>query len=397
MATKNRSRLIEAAEQAAKSNPLIDRDRKIARLEAKCKGLESANKHLLQSLDVAEQRADRITQLSERTDWNAWERDIKRPGKIHATAILPVSDLHAEETVEPREVAFLNEYDLKEAGRRFQRLVRKQVEYVARYVWMANEVIWPILGDVINGVLREQALEANDASVMQTLAILGTWFDAAIEYQLREYKALGIPVKKIIIPCVCGNHGRAYKKLGDRVAWKNSYEWGFYQALAARWVHEPRVEFRIADADFCFLTIFGRTIRFHHGDAIHYSGGILGIAVPVHKKINRWNKSIRADLDVFGHYHQLYWGGDFVCNGSVVGYNSYAMRIGCEYEPPQQAFLLFDKKWGLRQVTKILCVDEQPPALTRGSAAYDTTTKNPADENRIVFPKSKAKVAEHRR
>ncbi len=258
-----------------------------------------------------------------------------------------MSDLHSEETVESREVNGLNSYDLKEAGIRFQRLVRKQVEYVARYVWMAREVVWPILGDLINGVLREQALEANDASVMQTLAIIGPWFDAAIDYSLREYKALGLPVKKIIIPCVCGNHGRAYKKLGDRVAWKNSYEWGFYQALAARWAHDPRVDFRIADADFCFLTIFGRTIRFHHGDAIHYGGGILGLSVPVHKKINRWNKSIRAELDIFGHYHQLQWGGDFVCNGSVVGYNSYAQRIGCEYEPPQQAFLLFDKKWGL--------------------------------------------------
>ena len=388
-----KSSLLEKAAEAESLAPLIDRDRKISRLVAECNSLKAANKHLMQSLEVAELRSDRVSQMSEKTDWQAWDRDVKRPGKIHATAILPVSDLHSEETVESREVNGLNSYDLKEAGIRFQRLVRKQVEYVARYVWMAREVVWPILGDLINGVLREQALEANDASVMQTLAIIGPWFDAAIDYKLREYKALGLPVKKIIIPCVCGNHGRAYKKLGDRVAWKNSYEWGFYQGLAARWAQDPRVDFRIADADFCFLTIFGRTIRFHHGDAIHYGGGILGLSVPVHKKINRWNKSIRAELDVFGHYHQLQWGGDFVCNGSVVGYNSYAMRIGCEYEPPQQAFILFDKKWGMRQMTKILCVDELPPAITQGSTAYDTTTKNPAHEYAIKFPKSRKRIA----
>lgn len=374
-----------AEQEQAKAN--LEQARKVARLESKCKGLEQTNKDLLQSLEVAEQRADRISQLSERTDWEAWGRDVRKSGKIFATAILPVSDLHAEEVVEAREVAFLNAYNLEEAGRRFERLMRKQVEYVARYVWMANEVIWPILGDLVNGVLREQALEANDASVMQTLAILGEWFDQAIDYQLREYKALGLPVKKIIIPCVCGNHGRAYRKLGDRIAWKNSYEWGFYQGLAARWAREPRVDFRIADADFCYLTIFGRTIRFHHGDAIQYGGGVLGLSVPVHKKINRWNTAIRADLDVFGHFHQLTWGRDFVCNGSVVGYNSYAKRIACEYEPPQQAFMLFDKKWGLRQVTKILCVDEQPEAMTRGAAAFDTVTLKPGSGYRIRIQK----------
>lgn len=375
-------KLIEDAAAAGHADELLKRDRRIAELETKLREAKSSYSQAVSQLEAAEKRTERVNQLSLPIDWEPWERKTKKAGKINATAILPTSDQHAEERVELREVNGLNHYDLSESLKRFQRLVRKQVEYVARYCWMAKFVVWPMLGDMINGVLRESALEANDASVMQTLQILRPWYQAAIEYQLREYKALGLKINHIDIPCVCGNHGRNYRKLGDRVAWKNSYEWGFYQGLASDWRHEPRVRFHIADGDIAYRRYFGRVVRFHHGDSIRYGGGILGLSVPVYKWILRTNTGIKADLDVFGHFHQLFWGRNFVCNGSIVGHNSYAIRIGAEYEPPSQAFILFDEEWGCHAVKRIVCIDK-PLKLD-----FETTTKQPADEYPINIPRA---------
>jgi hypothetical protein len=49
---------------------------------------------------------------------------------------------------------------------------------------------------------------------------------------------------------------------------------------------------------------------------------------------------------VFGHFHQLKDGGDFVSNGSLIGYDSYALSIKADYEEPRQALILMDKKRG---------------------------------------------------
>jgi hypothetical protein len=69
------------------------------------------------------------------------------------------------------------------------------------------------------------------------------------------------------------------------------------------------------------LQIYDVTVRFHHGHSIRYAGGVGGIYIPTNKAIAQWNKGRHADLDVFGHFHQLRDGGNFICNGSLIGYN----------------------------------------------------------------------------
>ena len=59
-----------------------------------------------------------------------------------------------------------------------------------------------------------------------------------------------------------------------------------------------------------------------------------------------WDRAKRADLNVFGHFHQLVDGGNFVCNGSLIGYNSFALSIKAPFQKPRQAMFLLDKKRG---------------------------------------------------
>jgi len=53
------------------------------------------------------------------------------------------------------------------------------------------------------------------------------------------------------------------------------------------------------------------------------------------------DKARHADLDVFGHFHQLKNLGNWVCNGSIIGYNAFALRIKADYETAKTIILPF--------------------------------------------------------
>jgi hypothetical protein len=70
--------------------------------------------------------------------------------------------------------------------------------------------------------------------------------------------------------------------------------------------------------------------------------------------IANWNRARKADLDVFGHFHYLFWGGNFVANGSLIGYGPFSERIAAPFQRPQQAFFLIDSQFGLTMQAPIL-------------------------------------------
>ena len=41
------------------------------------------------------------------------------------------------------------------------------------------------------------------------------------------------------------------------------------------------------------------------------------------------------------HFHQLKNGGNFITNGSLIGYNAFAIQIKADYEPPRQKFFMY--------------------------------------------------------
>jgi hypothetical protein len=105
------------------------------------------------------------------------------------------------------------------------------------------------------------------------------------------------------------------------------------------------------------LDVFGVRLRFHHGDGIKYGGGVGGITIPVNKAIAQWNRAHYADLDIVGHYHQFFDGGNFIANGSVIGWSPYSLWIKASFEPPQQAFFLLDSKYRRKTVVAPIILD----------------------------------------
>lgn len=342
--------LKDTLEESEHVSRTVAHDRAIAKAKAETADWRRKYEHAVSQLEHADQRFDFLNEISEQRCPEAWEREIKT-GRSRATAIVAASDWHVGESVLPSTVNGRNKYDLTVAERRIKRFFQKIPVYVERYVPMAKDLVLWAGGDFITGYIHEELQESNSCSPAEEVLHFMDWWNAGINFLLRECK------QRIIIPTSFGNHGRTTQKIRISTGAFNSYEWLAYHMLERQTRTNPRVKYKIADGYHNYVELHGRKVRFHHGDAIKFGGGIGGVHIPIRKAIAQWNKAEAADLDVLGHWHSAIDGGSYVVNGSVIGYGAYSLRIKADYEPPIQAFMVFDKRFGLRQVTRIFCGD----------------------------------------
>jgi len=153
------------------------------------------------------------------------------------------------------------------------------------------------------------------------------------------------------IPLVSGN---TTTKRRHSTGAKNNYEWLMYHQLRRLYKDEPRVEFHIADGAHLYMEIYDWTLRFHHGDDVRYQGGVGGLSIPLRKATDSWNIGRHADITIIGHWHQFFDCNYAVVNGSLVGYNAFALGIKARYEPPMQGFFLMDRDRGKRLVSPVM-------------------------------------------
>lgn len=263
-------------------------------------------------------------------------------GTSEGTVVMVASDWHGEERVDPTKIGGLNRYDTDIAQSRAETFFKsglRLTDLLAQDITIKT-VVLALLGDFISNDIHEDFPEINILQPMHALLFVQNLIVSGINYMLEHSDY------NLVIPCHSGNHARTTKKTRFGAENGHSLEYLMYVNLALYFSDEPRVTFRIAEGYHSFLDIYGKTVRFHHGHAINYQGGIGGIFIPAFKAISQWDKAQRADLDVFGHFHQSKDGGKFLCNGSLIGYNAFALSIKADYEQPKQTLFLMDKKRG---------------------------------------------------
>lgn len=275
-------------------------------------------------------------------------------GLREATAVACASDWHIEETVDLGQVNGVNEYNLDIARRRAERYF-SGLSYLIRYhqdhFAIRDLILW-LGGDLITGYLREEDIENNGATPTQAIAILQSWIADGIRSVLQS-----TDIELMTVVCNSGNHGRLTKKVQARNREGNSIEWLLYRWLAKEFANEPRVKFVLPLGAQTYVEVYEWVIRFTHGDDTNYGGGIGGIMIPIRKAIAKWQTVRHADLTVLGHYHQEHFLRDLVVNGSLVGYNEYALKIAAPFEDPRQAFFLMDKLRGITFPSTIWVAD----------------------------------------
>jgi hypothetical protein len=287
-----------------------------------------------------------------------WKIASYTPKKSNAVAVAVASDWHAGEAVDPADLpGNLNEYNPGIFKRRAEQFFQRAVyltDTMGRSVATVDTMVLAFIGDLMTGHLHEDQMESNHLPPIEEVLMLEEVISAGLEHVLSKGG-----LSKIILPCCAGNHGRTTEKMRAKTMTDNSYEILLYRHLARRWAKEKRLEWHIATGYQVMVKLWDYTIRFHHGDAVNYGGGVGGLTIPLRKAISGWNTVQHADLDVCGHFHQLTDGGDFIVNGSLIGYNAYALRVKAKYEPPQQAWFLVDSKRG-KSVTARMFTDYRP-------------------------------------
>lgn len=271
---------------------------------------------------------------------NSFSISGRNSGKGEATACAMASDWHIEEPVYKAKVNGVNEYNLdiarKSAITFFEKIVR--LTEIERGAAKVDSLILCLGGDLISGYIHDELMESNLLSPLQAIEACEEMLSSGLDYLQKHFKS-------ITVPCVYGNHGRTTDRARVSTGAENSYEWYMYRHLAKYYRAKPQVQFVIAEGTHAFVETYGLRLRFSHGDAIKYNGGIGGLTIPLTKAVDAWNHSaqMRSDYDFIGHFHQLgLHNGRAISNGSLIGYGPYSLHIKARFEPPQQAFTVFD-------------------------------------------------------
>ena len=329
----------------------IERDVAVQALSKKFKGADAKYKILQEQLAEAVALNQALKAVG---DENCYTIPTKKhQGKNMATAVAVASDWHWAETVHPENVNDLNKFTLNVAHSRAEKFFQNVVRLCQHFGRdsQIDTLVLALLGDFINGQLREEAMENNSLRPMDEMIQAWKVLAGGINYILDNTDL------NLVIPCHSGNHARVTKKIHWSTESGNSLEYAMYHVLASEFSECKRVKFIIPTSYHSFLDIAGYTIRFHHGHTIKYGGGIGGIFVPAFKAISQWQKARHADLDVFGHFHQSKDGGNFLCNGSLIGLNEFAVAIKADFEKPKQTFFLIDHKRKEKTVTTSIFLD----------------------------------------
>ena len=257
------------------------------------------------------------------------------------TAIAVISDNHAFEVVKKKEVNGLNEHNGKICAERMSKLFQKIVQLVdiERHGAKIKNLILGLLGDHMTNQMHLDQVETNDGTPLEEVLFLYETITGGINFLLQHGQ-----FELINAICTDGNHGRNTIKQQHANRTKHSYEWLLFQMLAKHYANEPRVKFDIADGQQIYSELYGRIIRWTHGDAIKYGGGVGGLTVPARKAIAEWDKGIKADFTFFAHHHTSLLDKYFCSNGCSIGYGSYSLRIKAPYEPPSQSLLFVSPK-----------------------------------------------------
>jgi hypothetical protein len=326
---------------------------------------EARNRELLDQLATVKDVANLLQKAREMHIDPIRPRERRQGQKREATALAMASDWHVEQRVDPLAVDDRNRYDLTISRRRMERFweaTRYCVNF-NREIFTVRDLVLDFGGDFITNYLRDENQQTNLLTPTQAIAYWKTHAKAGIKYLLED------PIlERIAIPCVDGNHPRLTKKMQAANRTQMNLETLMYLQLAEEFADEPRVQFQVATGPELYFNVYGRTVRSRHGDTVHYQGGVGGITIPLLRALGRWDSVRRADLTLVHHFHQLIDMPNVIVNGSLIGYDEYAIASGFAFEPPAQAFCMLDTLRFKGTFMPLWVGERDDDRLTRGVA-----------------------------
>lgn len=344
-----REKLVNKTTQVVSIEDEVQADRAIRKLTEDKSHTNKKNKLLQERVDSLEDALEAAVDIKNAV--KSYKISIPKKSKgSEAVAVWLASDWHVAEKVTLGQTNGINEYNLEIAKARAEAYFKnglRLTDMSARET-SVNTIVLALLGDFITGHLHQQAVETNLLPPVQEAIFAQNLIVSGIEYILANSKY------DLIIPCHSGNHGRTTKFAEFGSENGHSHEYFMYCSIANHFRNEKRVKVAISEGAHSYLDVFGYKVRFLHGHDVKFGGGVGGITIPLNKAISQWDKACPAYITCLGHFHQRLDGGSFMVNGSLIGYNSFALSIKASAEKPVQQFFLIDKDYGKTVVCPIL-------------------------------------------
>lgn len=274
----------------------------------------------------------------------------RKAGTRYAVALF--SDAHIEETVKSASVMGLNEYNVKIAKERIEK-------YFANLVSCLNTdkveyLLFASLGDTISGFIHEELSQTNELTPLEA-----TFEAQNLIYNGLKYICDNTELKRIKFVGIVGNHSRVTNKIQHSNGYKMSYEWLMYKNIQKQAELEGLpIEFDIPESEMAIEdTSDGKRFLFIHGFQIKGSGNgtVCGIYPSLGRLSLKYGKVYKQDKIYLGHFHSCISIPNAVVNGSIIGYNSYALTNGFSYEKPAQMYELYSTDMGLMLTRQIYC------------------------------------------
>lgn len=281
--------------------------------------------------------------------------------KSSAIACAMLSDTHFDEVVNPAEIGWCNAYNREIATSRLERYFRSLVKLKAVHLSGINidGLVLMMAGDMVSGIIHEELAASNAAPITESIMYYSGMIVSGIEMLAEKYK-------KVMVPCVVGNHGRLNPKITFKGAVQDNFDYLLYSIIANHFKSSKHVTFHVPTSPDAIFPVGNTKICLSHGNQFRGGSGWAGPLMPVMRgdtKKRERQASINSPYDILctAHFHSLKFLGKQIMNGSMIGYGEYASCGNFGFEPPQQAFFLVDRDRGVTVTSPIHCKEKVEP------------------------------------
>ena len=283
----------------------------------------------------------------------------QRRGDTAQVVIAPLSDLHIGDNVDLEQMSGLNSYVIDIFNRRLYGWTTQLLNLVElrRNVAPVNELIIPMLGDMVSGDIHEELARTNIDNCMQQMIRGANLIAQAIMFLAPHFS-------KISIPCVVGNHGRMTRK----PPMKDKYmDWDYmlYQWVAAYLRNQKHITFSIPKAFINTFEVGNSSILILHGDSISGAGsnqaitkGVTGLRAFLQFRTTLEDALLSSQEDMItqfdsvlmGHFHRIEeidigTGAIHIC-GTMKGGDEFAAQRLHAITKPKQLVTYWHPKYG---------------------------------------------------
>ena len=271
------------------------------------------------------------------------------------TVVAPLSDTHVGDNVEMIQMGGLNAYDIDIFNRRLYGWANTVLQLVElrRNFAPINELVIPMLGDMISGDIHDELARTNVDNCMGQMIRGANLIAQAVMFLAPHFN-------KIRIPCVVGNHGRMTRK----PPMKDKYmDWDYmlYQWVAAFCKEQENLEFHIPKTFVTSFDVYDRTIMILHGDMVPGSGTGTSVMNSITKMRSVFEYGRTAALEnlgipehidsvMMGHFHRVdeydIGTGEIHICGTMKGGDEFALQRLQVFTPPKHIVTYWHPQYG---------------------------------------------------